>query len=385
MSFLSISSRLQGVNSMEGKTNTAASLRRIRALVRKEFCQLGKSTSSFLMGIVLPAILILIIGYGISLDVKNINVAVVLEDHAPTARNAVSFLRGSAYFEPVYLNSFSEAENLLRKHEADAIVCVPVDFSARLAEGDASLQLILNGEEAVTAMSVQRYVEAGLQAAMAQNGGVRLASRVWYNDADTSTWFFVPGIMMLVLTISGVFLTAVVMAREWEQGTFEAIFVTPARIIELIIAEVIPYFCIAVLGMLLCLLAGRFLYDLPFRGSLGLIIGESLLYLVVALSLGIFISALTKSQFLACQVSLVVSFLPTVMLSGFLFDLHAQPVFIQYVSLLFPTTYYLQVMKTLFLVGNYWPVVVKNTVILLGYALLLIGLAWHKTKKKLEG
>ena len=373
------------MNSMEGKTNIAASFRRIRALVRKEFCQLGKSISSFLMGIVLPAILILIIGYGISLDVKNINVAVVLEDHAPTARNAVKFLAGSAYFEPVYLNSFSEVESLLRKHEADAIVCVPVDFSARLAEGDADLQLILNGEEAVTAMSVQRYVEAGLQAAMAQNGGVRLASRVWYNDADTSTWFFVPGIMMLVLTISGVFLTAVVMAREWEQGTFEAIFVTPARIIELIIAKVIPYFCIAVLGMLLCLLAGRFLYDLPFRGSLVLIIGESLLYLIVALSLGIFISAITKSQFLACQVSMVVSFLPTVMLSGFLFDLHAQPVFIQYVSLLFPTTYYLQVMKTLFLVGNYWPVIIKNTIILFGYALLLIGLAWHKTKKKLEG
>lgn len=370
---------------MRHATEIAASYHRIKALVHKEFGQLGKNTSSFLMGIALPVMLILIIGYGISLDVKNISVAVVLEDHSPTARRAIRFLSGSEYFEPVYLNSFEEAETLLRRHEADAIVRVPVDFAASLAEGNGRLQLILNGEEAVTAMSVQRYVEAALQAAMAQKGGVRLASRIWYNDADTSTWFFVPGIMMLVLTISGVFLTAVVMAREWEQGTFEAIFVTPARIIELIVAKVIPYFCIAVLGMLLCLLAGRFLYNLPFRGSLALIIGESLLYLIVALSLGIFISAITKSQFLACQVSMVVSFLPTVMLSGFLFDLHAQPVFIQYVSLLFPTTYYLQTMKTLFLVGNYWPVIIRNTVVLLGYALLLIGLAWHKTQKKLEG
>lgn len=372
-----------------GHAIEAASYRRIKALVRKEFGQMGKNTSSFLMGIALPVMLILIIGYGISLDVKNISVAVVLEDHSPTARRAVRFLSGSEYFEPVYLNSFEEAETLLRRHEADAIVRVPVDFTASLAEGNGRLQLILNGEEAVTAMSIQRYIEAGVQTAFntgtSQGGRAGIVSRIWYNDADTSTWFFVPGIMMLVLTISGVFLTAVVMAREWEQGTFEAIFVTPARIIELIAAKVIPYFCIAVLGMLLCLLAGRFLYDLPFRGSLAIIIGESLLYLIVSLSLGIFISAVTKSQFLACQVSMVVSFLPTVMLSGFLFDLHAQPVFIQYVSMLFPSTYYLQLMKALFLAGNYWPLIMKNTAVLLLYALLLIGLAWKKTRKKLEG
>ena len=209
-----------------------------------------------------------------------------------------------------------------------------------------------------------------------------MVPRVWFNDANTSSWFFVPGILMLVLTISGVFLTAMVMAREWERGTFESLFVTPVRILEVILAKVIPYFTVAMVGMLLCLVAGRLCYDLPMRGSLGLILGESMLYLVIALSLGLVISAITKNQYLACQVALLVSFLPTVMLSGFLFDLHSEPLVIQVISRFLPTTYYLELMKSLFLAGNYWPLILENTAILLGYALCFIWLAFFLTRKK---
>lgn len=364
-----------------------ACARRLWALTRKECYQLLRSTSSLLMGIVLPVILILLIGYGISLDVNHVATAIVLEDHSPTARNITSFTDGSSYIDPIYVNDMKTAEELLLTHQVEAILRVPTDFSSRLAQKNAKLQLIVNGGEAVTAMSAQRYIEAGvLSRAISQStkGQVAAVSRVWFNDANTSTWFFVPGIIMLVLTISGVFLTAVVMAKEWEQGTFEAIFVTPARIIELILAKVIPYFCVAMLGFVLCLLAGVFLYDLPIRGSLWLIVGESMLFLVSALGLGLLISALTRSQFLACQVSLVVSFLPTVMLSGFLFDMHAQPQAIQIISHIFPTTYYLQLLKPLFLSGNYWPLIIENTVILMGYATLFIALAWRYTRKKVN-
>lgn len=366
--------------------------RRLRALVRKEFLQLGRDRSSLLLGVFLPLLLILLIGYGISLDVKNIPIAVVLEDASPAARRAVSFLDGSDYFSPYYVTSLKEGENLLRRRDAEAILVLPSDFSRQLAHGQARAQAILYGVNTTTAMTAQGYLEAGFMAMAAEAaysaphapGYVTTESRLWFNDANTSTWFFIPGLIMLIMTIVGVFLTAVVMAREWERGTFESLFVTPVQAAELILAKMIPYFCVAMAGMILCLLAGRFLYELPLRGSLLLILGTSMLYLIVALGIGLTISAVTKKQFVACQIALLVSFLPSVMLSGFLFDLHSQPLVIRVISQLFPTTYYLQILKSLFLTGNHWPLLVKNSLLLAGYAVFFLGLAGHITRKKVQ-
>lgn len=365
--------------------------RRLLALTRKEMLELLRDQSSMLMGIVLPLILILIIGYGLSLDVKNVPTAVVLEDSSPTARQLVSFTQGSEYFRPVFLHSMAEAEQKMRTHEVAAILRVPQDFSRHLATRDATVQLILCGTESTTAMSAQGYVESSVLAWAAEQGltsgakgQIAVTSRIWFNDANTSTWFYLPGILMLVLTISGVFLTAVVMAREWERGTFESLFVTPMRIAELIFAKMIPYFCVALMGMALCLIAGHYLYELPMRGSMVLILGESMLYLIVALGLGLVISAVTKNQFLACHTSLMISFLPSVLLSGFIFDLHVEPWFIRLVSEVFPTTYYLELMKSLFLTGNYGPMIVRDTLVLLGFAILFLWLAFYLTRKELD-
>ena len=366
--------------------------RRLRALVRKEFLQLGRDRSSLLLGVFLPLLLILLIGYGISLDVKNVPIAVVLEDASPAARRAVSFLDGSDYFSPYYVTSLKEGESLLRRRDAEAILVLPPDFSRQLAHGEARAQAILYGVNTTTAMTAQGYLEAGFMAMAAEAaystphapGYVTTESRLWFNDANTSTWFFIPGLIMLIMTIVGVFLTAVVMAREWERGTFESLFVTPVQAAELILAKMIPYFCVAMAGMILCLLAGRFLYELPLRGSLLLILGTSMLYLIVALGIGLTISAVTKKQFVACQIALLVSFLPSVMLSGFLFDLHSQPLVIRVISQLFPTTYYLQILKSLFLTGNHWPLLVKNSLLLAGYAVFFLGLAGHITRKKVQ-
>lgn len=371
---------------------TSGFWRRLLALIRKETRELLRDNSSLALGVVLPLVLILIIGYGMSLDVKNVPTAVVIEDSSPLARQAVSFTQGSEYFQPVFVPSLQEGEQMIREHKVDAMLVVPPDFSARFAEGKGKLQVILNGTEATTAMSAQGYFEAGILTWAASEGakrgltagGIEIVPRIWFNDANTSTWFYVPGILMLVLTISGVFLTSVVMAREWERGTFESLFVTPMKILELILAKTIPYFVIAMIGMLLCLVVGRELYELPMRGSLVLIIGESMLYLVVSLGIGLVISALTKNQFLACHVSLMISFLPSVVLSGFLFDLHAEPAAIRVVSSLIPTTYYLELMKSLFLSGNYWPLIARDTAILVLFALFFLGWAFHMTRKKVE-
>ena len=365
--------------------------RRLRALVHKEFLQLGRDRSSLLLGVVLPLLLILLIGYGISLDVKNVPTAVVLEDASPTARDAVSFLDGSPYFSPRYVTSMKEAERLLKSRGVDVILRLPPDFSRRLAQGDAKAQAVLYGVNTTTAMSAQAYLEAGFAALAAQESAVltqepagqaAVESRLWFNDANTSSWFFIPGLIMLIMTIVGVFLTAVVMAREWERGTFESLFVTPVRAAELILAKMIPYFCVAMAGMGLCLIAGRFLYELPMRGSLLLILGVSMLYLVVALGIGLTISAVTKNQFVACQIALLVSFMPSLMLSGFMFDPHSQPVVIRAISRLFPTTYYLELLKSLFLAGNNWPLLIKNSLLLTIYAVFFLALAGKITRKK---
>lgn len=371
------------------------SLQRLGALIRKEFSQLIRDNSTLLMGIVLPLILILIIGYGMSLDVKHVPMAVVLEDNSPTARQMVNFTEGSEYFNPTYVYDVKKASQLLQAHHVDAILVVPTDFSSKLTVGDARLQLILNGGDATTAQVTGAYVSAAVlskvtqaQAAVTAGnqgyGAVTVDSRLWFNDANTSTWFFVPGILMLVLTITGVFLTAVVMAREWERGTFESLFVTPVRVWEIILAKMLPYFLVAVGGLVLCLLAGRILYDLPMRGSMVLILGTSMLYLLVALCIGLVISAVTKSQFVACQMSIYVSFLPSVMLSGFIFDLHSEPAVIALISQAFPTTYYLQLLKSLLLVGNDWHLIIKNSLILFGYLLVFFGLTFWLTRKKVD-
>ncbi|MGM9540855.1 ABC transporter permease [Anaerovibrio sp.] len=385
---------------------------RLWALVKKEFLQIGRDSSTLLMGVVLPIILIIIMGFGMSLDVRNVPVAVVLEDTSPTARSVVSFVDGSEYFSPRYVLHMKEAEEMLMSHEVHAAVVVPGDFTARLAAGEAQVQVILNGVEAITAMSAQKYIEAAVLSRAMENGmrkqgdvtgagqgltasadaadsaasigmgQATVVSRVWFNDANTSTWFFVPGILMMVMTLCGVFLTAVVMAREWERGTLESIFVTPASLLEIVLAKIIPYFCVALIGFCLCLAVGRILYDLPMRGSLAVILIASMLYIIVALGLGLTISAVTKNQFLACQVSMLVSFLPSMMLSGFLFDLHSEPVAIQLISQIFPTTHYLQLIKSLFLAGNYWPLIVEKCLLLAVYGILFIGLAFRLTKRR---
>ena len=367
---------------------------RLKALVYKEFLQIGRDSSSILIGAILPVVLILLIGYGISLDVKNVPIAVVMQDNSPTARHMLSFLDGSDYFSPRYVTSMHEANQLMKARKADVILQVPPDFSKRLHQRDSSLQLILYGVDSATATAVQSYIEGSVRqkniefSAGSSNGvasgRVVAESRMWFNDANDSTWYFVPGLMMLIMTIVGVFLTALVMAREWERGTLESIFVTPVRLLELLLAKLLPYFCFAMFGFGLCLFTAKFLYKIPMYGSLWIILLSSVLYLFTALGLGLVISSITKNQFMACQISLVVSFMPALMLTGFLYDLRCVPAWIAAIGHILPSTYYLELLKSLFLAGNNWPMIMKNCGLLTLYAIFFLGIALKVTKKKVE-
>lgn len=372
---------------------------RLLSLTRKEFRQLLRDRSNLAIGILLPMVLILIFGYGMSLDVKNAPVAVVMEDASPTAHEAIAGLELSPTIAPVLLGSMHDAEELMRERKVDGIVRVPSDFSRSLAAGNARVQLIVHGSDAGRASIIQAYVTGALMQSSVRRldrggnstgadapptGSVTVEQRMWFNAANTSTWYLVPGLIVLIMTLVGAFLTALVMAREWERGTLEALFVTPVRPVEILLAKIIPYFAVGMLGLALCLLSARYLFAVPMYGSLVVVVFASMLYLIVAVSLGLVISSVTRNQFLASQVALIATFMPSMMLSGFLFDLRNVPTAVWVIGHLLPATYFMDLIKTLFLAGDVWPLVWRNCAILLAYAVGLLLVARAVTRKSLD-
>ncbi|MFT3756771.1 MAG: ABC transporter permease [Pseudoxanthomonas sp.] len=358
-------------------------LRRFNALLRKEVRQMLRDKSNLAVGLLLPVALILLFGYGLSFDVKNAPVAVVLEDRSPTAREMIEGLQGSAYIAPVFASDMREAEKLMMAGTVDGIVRVPMDFSRRFNAGDAQIQLLLNGVDSSSAQTIEGYVSGAIGAWAQQQadrggnkqagvGNVQVVQRMWFNEAGESRWFLIPGLIVLVLTLIGGFLTSLLIAREWERGTLESLFVTPVRPMEIVLSKIAPYMAVGMIDLVLCLLASYFLFEVPMRGSMIVVVIAGLLYLLVSLLLGLFISGVTRNQFQASQIALLASFMPAMMLSGFVFDLRNVPVVIQVISQLLPATHFMQLIKTLFMAGNDWPLIFRDCGILMLYALVLM-------------
>ena len=376
--------------------SAAGFVRRFVALLRKETRQLLRDRSNLAVGLVLPVVLILLFGYGLSFDVTDAPVAVVLDDRSPQARQVLAGLEGSPYLAPVWAPNMPEAIARMRAGEVQGIVLVPVDFSRQLAIGHAQVQLLVNGVDTNTAATIESYVagaigvwgarqadRAGTAAGSSTTGSVVVVPRMWFNEASSSTWYLVPGLIALVLTLIGAFLTSLLIAREWERGTLESLFVTPVRPLELVLAKLAPYLVIGIIDLVMCLLAARFLFEVPIRGSLGAIAFVSLLYLIVSLSLGLFISGVTRNQFQASQLALLASFMPAMMLSGFIFDLRNMPVAVQVVSQLLPATHFMALIKTLFLAGDNWPMVAREGSILAVYGIVLLAASRRTLRKRL--
>lgn len=368
--------------------------RRLFSLTRKELRQLLRDRSNLMIGIGLPIVLILIFGYGLSLDVKNASLAVALEDTSPQAQEVVSSLSMSPFITTQTVTSLYEGRRLMDTHAVDALVHIPSDFAQRLAAGDAHLQLLLQGGDPSRASVIRGYVEGavaiGAQKLNDRNpggavlGSVVVIDRMWFNAANNSTWYLVPGLIVLIMTLVGTFLTALVMAREWERGTLEALFVTPVRPVEILLAKIIPYFGVGLLGLAMCLIAARVLFAVPIHGSLLVLLLGSMIYMFVALGIGLLISAFTKSQFLASQIAILASFMPAMMLSGFVFDLRNVPQAVRIIGQMLPATYFMELVKSLFLAGNHWPLILKNCGILAVYAVVLLALARLVTQKRLD-
>lgn len=369
-----------------------AKARRLLSLVRKESRQVVRDPSSIAIGIVLPVVLILLFGYGLSLDVENVPVAVVLEDPSPDAVGLAASFQLSRYFDAQLLTSMPQAQRLMLARKVDGIVRIRPDFSRQLNLGDAEVQILVHGTDANHARIIQNYAQGAVGQWAAHrsaegketfNGPVAVQNRLWFNEANESRYFLVPGLIVLIMTLIGAFLTSLVVAREWERGTMEALFVTPVRPDEILVGKTVPYFILGMIGLALCLLAAKFLFHVPFRGSIIVLTGVSMLYLLVALAIGLLISSALKSQFVASQIALLVTFLPAVMLSGFLFDLHSMPALVRIITYALPARYFVTLLQTIFLAGDIWTVIFPNAAVLAAMAAVLLFFTRRAIQKTL--
>jgi ABC-2 type transport system permease protein len=365
-------------------------LRRIRALVSKEARQIVRDPSSIAIGAVLPLILILLFGYGLSLDVKNVPIAVVIEYPSAEAIDLAAGFQLSAYFHPRIVRSMPPAQQALLEHRVDGIVRIPADFARHVAAGDAEVQLIAHGGDANRARIIEGYVQGVVgvwSARLAAQGRagtsqlVGVQTRLWFNEANDSSYFLVPGLVVLVMTLIGGLLTAMVMAREWERGTLESLLVTPVRTEEILLGKTIPYFVLALFGFVLCVLSAKFLFHVPLRGSMWVLLGASMLYVLIALGIGLLISSWVKNQLVASQLTMLVTFMPAFMLSGFLFDLRSMPAAVRLLTYALPARYYVALLQSVFLAGDVWSVIVPNTLALAAMAAAL-GLASRAVMRK---
>ena len=367
-----------------------AKLRRIRALTLKETRQILRDPSSVAIGIVFPMIMILLFGYGLSLDVTRVNVAVVDQDASADSANLVGAFRLSPYFGVTVVPSIAQATTLVMDRRVDGALLIPSDFTRRMHSDGAELQILVNGTDSNQARIMQAYAQgpvalwSATQAGGASAGPVTVVDRMWFNESNDSRYFIVPGLIVLVMTIIGAFLTAMVIAREWERGTLESLFVTPMTPGEFLISKIVPYFGLGAIGFVLCVLAGQFLFHVPLRGSLLLLSLAASVYLLVALGIGLLVSTLVKSQFLASQLVMTLTFLPAMMLSGFLYDLRNMPALIQWITYMLPARYAVSLMQTLYLAGNVGGVVWLDLAVLAAMATLLLAATRLATRKQLS-
>ncbi|MBW2574168.1 MAG: ABC transporter permease [Deltaproteobacteria bacterium] len=368
---------------------------RMRGILRKEVLQILRDPSSIALAIVLPLVLLFLFGYGVSLDPDNVPIAIVLDYNSSEARDLAARFDLSPYFKTNHLKSMAQAVDWLDKRRVDGIVHLQGNFSSSLYNRNpAPVQVIVNGMDANRARLIQGYARGVLQKwiTLRQVRGeevagpaVRVSQRVWFNEAAVSRNFLVPGLITLIMTLIGILSTALVVAREWERGTMEAILVTPIRRIDFLLGKVLPYFILGMLGMGLSVVVGITLFHVPFRGSVGALLFLSSLFMLACLGFGLFISAAIRIQFVAAQISIMAGFLPALFLSGLIFDLESTPRFIQAISYVVPARYFVAISHTLFMAGDVWSVLLPNALALAVMAVLFISLAFRKITKRLEG
>ena len=364
-------------------------------LTRKEFIQLVRDPLSVATGILLPIVLLVICGFGMSTDVRNIRMAIVVPESSPTASAIAARFQSNGFFDAIIVRSTEEGKELIRTHQADACLFLPRKLPRRVTQADVQILVAVNASNPSPGFLKQSYIQSALISALNQinqqtggrnvaaQGGISIQSRQWFNDANRSVYTIIPGIIVIILTIIGSLLTSMVMAREYEQGNMESLFVTPMNSTEIILAKMTNNFCLGIIGLVIALAMARFLFGVPMRGNVVILLFGSSLYLIMSLAIGILISSVSKNQFIAISMASILSFLPSYLLSGFLFEIKSMPTFLQYITLIVPARYYVDFLQTSLLVGDVWPNILKNCGVLILMTVVLLFLARLSCPKRL--
>lgn len=374
-------------------------LMRLRGFLKKETLQIIRDPSSIALALIMPLVLLFIFGYGVNLDAEYIPVAVVAENNTPLERDLISRFELSTNFDVIQCSSLHEAQDLVERREVDAVIQLQPDFSARLQGGSANgrlqapVQLIVNGIDANRARLIEGYVRSvvgkwaksrEVKGELAASPLVSISQRIWFNEGAESRHFMVPGLITLIMTLIGILLTALVIAREWERGTMEAMLVTPLRRIDILLGKILPYYILGMLGMSMSVVIAVTVFQVPFRGSVWALWLLSSLFMLASLGFGLLLSAAIRIQFVAAQVSIVAGFLPAFFLSGLIFDVESAPMAIQVVSHIVPAKYFVTISHTLFMAGDIWSVLLPNGLVLAGMSVFFLTVAYKKISKRLE-
>ncbi|MBP6669186.1 MAG: ABC transporter permease [Gemmatimonadales bacterium] len=365
---------------------------RLFAIARKEIIQLRRDSRSLALAFLLPALLLILFGYAITWDVTDVRTAVVDQDGSARSRDLVEAFRASGYFTVVLRPARAgDLVPLLDRGQVQLGLVIPPGFGAELGTGrPAPLQAIVDGSDANTASIVLGYTQGTVRSFSARVGtrggvppAIRLQSRVWFNEELRSRNMIVPGLVAVIMMIIAAMLTSLTIAREWERGTMEQLAATPVLRIEVVLGKLLPYLGIGLLDVLLISGLGVLIFGVPFRGSPALFLVLSSAFLVGALGLGMFISAVAKSQLLATQLAMVATFLPAFLLSGFMYAISIMPVPLQAVTYLVPARYFLVVTRGIFLKGVGIEVLRVQGLLMIAFGVLGLVLATRAFKKEI--
>lgn len=374
------------------------SIHRVRALFAKEVTQITRDPSVFLIAFFVPLVLLVIFGFGVSLDASRTRVGIALQDDGAAALSLAGAYQNSRWFDVRIARHVAPLREMMVDGQVRGIIVIPPDFSRRRALGEATpIQIITDASFPNNASFVAAYAE-GLRASWAANeaaaqssaaaraAGPRISfdTRYWFNPGLTSRYFLVPGSIAIVMMMIGTLLTSLVVAREWERGTMEAMMATPMHMTEFIASKILPYFLLALCSMALCTLLAVTLFGIPFRGSVWALLASTAAFLMPALGQGLLISSWTKNQFAASQIALLSGFMPTFLLSGFLFEIGSMPPWIQAITYLVPARYFVPTLQTIFAAGDIWALILPNVAILLLFGAAFFFLSFHFSRRSLD-
>ncbi len=365
----------------------------LAGLIRKEFLQIRRDPSSIGIAFLMPIVLLIIFGYGVSLDAKHVRIGLVAENPGPETADFFAGLQRSEYFQPAYFPDLRKAQKALDRREVSAIAHLRGDFSRQaLSQQTAPIQVIVDGVDANTARLVSGYMQGvwtqwlqrqADRRAPASAQAVQMQQRIWFNPAVRSRDYLVPGLIAVIMTLIGALLTAMVVAREWDRGTLEALMATPVSVGEVLFGKLAPYYLLGMGGMILSIGMALYLFDVPLRGSLWVLLLTGTLFLLAALGMGLFISIVAQNQFVAGQVAIIATFLPAFILSGFIFDIGSMPAAVQAFTYLIAARYFVAILQTVFLAGNVWEVIVPNALALAAMAAIFLTLAARRMPRRL--